>query len=78
MAKEELFIKLKMWAEIDDDGSIANVRYKYKLPNIDSDLVIELYGIFLETLCGRIATLEGSDKLIERAEIAVEEIDEDK
>jgi hypothetical protein len=78
MVKEQLFVKLKMWAEIDDDGSIANVRYKYKLPKIDSDLVIELYGIFLETLCGRIATLEGSEKLMERAEIAVEELEKDE
>ncbi|MHA2344736.1 MAG: hypothetical protein ACXADW_23010 [Candidatus Hodarchaeales archaeon] len=77
MAEEELFVKIRMWAEINDDGSIANVRYKYKLPKIDSDLVLELYGIFLETLCGEIATLEGSEKLLEKAE-TVEEIDEDK
>ena len=76
---EELFVKLRMWAEIDDDGSIANVRYKYKLPKIDSDLVIELYGIFLNTLCGQLASLEGSENLqthLERVEI-IEETDED-
>jgi hypothetical protein len=64
MAEEELFIKLRLWAEIDDDGSIASVRYKYKVPVIDSDLVVELYGIFFETLCDRLSTLEGSEKLL--------------
>jgi hypothetical protein len=34
MAEEELFVKIRMWAEINDDGSIANVRYKYKLPKL--------------------------------------------
>ena len=65
MAKEELFIKLKMWAEIDDDGSIVGVRHKYTLPTIDSDLVVELYGIFFETLCNGLSVLEGSEKLLD-------------
>ena len=62
---EKLFVKLRMWAEIDDDGSIANIRYKYKLPAIDSDLVLELYRIFFETLCGKIASLGGVEHLVD-------------
>ncbi len=64
MAKEELFLKLRLWAEIDDVGSIAGVRYKYKLPKMDSDLVVELYRIFFETLCEEMSTLEGLENLL--------------
>ena len=68
MSKEQLFVKLRMWAEIDDDGGIAEVRYKYTLPKIDSDLVVELYRMFFETLCDEISTLEGVEKLLSRKE----------
>ncbi len=65
MPKEELFLKLEMWAEIEEDGSIAGVRHKYKLPKVESDLVVELYGIFFETLVGALSVLEGAERLLE-------------
>jgi hypothetical protein len=76
MNKEELFIQVKMWVEKDEDDEVVKVRLKSKLPQIDSELVVELYRIFFEGLCDEISTLDGAEHLVGAIGVFEEE-DED-
>lgn len=65
MGEEKLFVKIKFWAVINDDGGIDSVRYTYKLPEIDSDLVLELYRTLIVTLCSALANVKGAEKFLD-------------
>ena len=74
--KEELFVKLEMWVKEGEDGGVTGVRYNYSLPKVDSDMVVELYQLLIETLCNEISTLEGSERLL-NMDIEVDYEDDD-
>lgn len=61
--KERLFVRLEMWVKEGEDGN-AEVRYDYSLPKIDSDMIIKLYQLLIETLCDEISSLDGAEKLL--------------
>ena len=62
--REHLFVKLEMWVKEEEDGGVTGVRYNYSLPKVDSDMVVELYQLLIETLCNEISTLEGAERLL--------------
>jgi hypothetical protein len=59
MSEEHLFINLKMWIVVDEDGD-WKVRYKYMLPEITHEVHADMYRIFFETLCDEVAKKENS------------------
>jgi hypothetical protein len=63
--KEHLFIRLEMWVEEGEDGDPCGVRYAYTLPSIDSELIIDLYSMFIESFCNELAKLSGAEKVLE-------------
>jgi hypothetical protein len=64
MSKEHLFIDVKMWLEEDGDGQPKSIRYDYKLPNPENEMIVELYKMFLETLCSEIAQLDAATEIL--------------
>ena len=64
MDKEHLFIKAEMWVVEGEDGKIDSTRYRYELPEIAGEFMIELYRLFLESLCKEIAKVPGAKDLL--------------
>jgi len=64
MSEEVLFVRCEMWVEKGDDGKPQSVRYSYRLPDIENELIADLYEMFLESLCAEIAQLAGAEKLL--------------
>lgn len=77
MSKEHLFIKCEMWVEEGEDGQPKGVRYAYKLPDVDNDMIIDLYKMFFETLCSEIAQIDGAERILEEIPGALDEEDRD-
>jgi len=78
MSKEHLFVRLEMWVEENEEGQPCGVRYSYDLPDIENEMIMDLYKIFLESLCSEIAQVKGAENILDLLVIREEKDYENK
>ena len=65
MAKDKLEIGFVLWVEdFDEEGEPKEVKYSYEFPVIENETTIELYKLFLETICLEVAKLDGATNIL--------------
>ena len=62
--KEHIFLSCAVWALEDEDGKLAGIKYDYNLPEIEDEAQLEIYKLFLESLCKEIAKLPGAADIL--------------
>lgn len=68
MSEEYLFIDCKMWVvdEGEEEAPQFKIKYDYRIPELDSDLSVELMAAFFETMATEIAKRITSDEYYEK------------